>query len=201
MKMSRSELREHVIAVARTEFGNANFPRRTLMDKVEQDIKETGRWEDADDQQSGSRGIKSKGLADIDYAISELKATKLLENPRRNVWRLSSSTEAALEERAIEGFLINGRDFCRYRSGEIMNKRKAKDEYTCQVCGFFLRTEKGYVIDCHHRDPIAKGERQTSLDDLISLCPTCHSIAHLNDNNPLSLDEIKKVRSDIQWFP
>ena len=47
-------------------------------------------------------------------------------------------------------------------------------------------------IDIHHLDPIAEGERKTTLDDLIPLCANCHRLAH-SERPCLTLDEIKAL--------
>lgn len=67
---------------------------------------------------------------------------------------------------------------------------KKRDGYSCQSCGFHLKIGKRYVIDCHHLYPVALGVRETLLEDLVSLCPTCHRIAHTRDV-PLEISDIR----------
>ncbi|MBK8569876.1 MAG: HNH endonuclease [Nitrosomonadales bacterium] len=53
---------------------------------------------------------------------------------------------------------------------------------------------ESYVIEVHHLEPLsATGERETKIEMLISLCPTCHRIAHLR-STPYSVEEIKGIR-------
>ncbi|HFE45078.1 MAG TPA: hypothetical protein ENJ18_06225 [Nannocystis exedens] len=38
-------------------------------------------------------------------------------------------------------------------------------------------------MECHHLHPIALGERETKIDDFVSLCPTCHRVVHIHEPN------------------
>ena len=54
--------------------------------EVEKRVKELGYWTPEDDEDSGSVGEKSKGLAIIDWVISVLKKEGRMLNPKRNRW-------------------------------------------------------------------------------------------------------------------
>ena len=64
-------------------------------------------------------------------------------------------------------------------------KRRARkrDNYTCQRCGITEET-LGYKLDVHHKIPfrLFSGDYKTanSLDNLISLCRSCHRTVELN---------------------
>ena len=84
------------------------------------------------------------------------------------------------EKSAIEGYKVDTSILSSHRNQGLVKERKELDNYTCQSCGFKLRIGDEYVIECHHLNPLAEqGETETSLSDLVSLCPTCHRIAHL----------------------
>lgn len=83
------------------------------------------------------------------------------------------------------------------RDRQIAIDCKTRDGYTCQACHWQLHFDGKWIIDCHHKTPIEYGERETVLDDLISLCPTCHRIAHL-DSPPLGLEDILRIRRHAQ---
>ncbi len=92
---------------------------------------------------------------------------------------------------AIEGYFSDQTYLYKARNRNIVNNRKAQDDFTCQACGFRLRIAGKYIIECHHIVPFSdKGERVTSLEDLVSLCPTCHRIVHTR-NPPYSVQEVK----------
>ncbi len=77
------------------------------------------------------------------------------------------------------------------RNREIVEKRKALDNYTCQVCGFKFELDGKKIIECHHLYPLSEGEiRITKIDDLSSVCPTCHRIIHLR-RPPFTVNEVK----------
>ncbi len=83
----------------------------------------------------------------------------------------------------------------RARNAGLAALRKALDNHTCQACGFRLQVDGSFVIEVHHCNPLsATGETQTTIDQLVSLCPTCHRIAHLR-STPYSVEEIKAFLS------
>jgi hypothetical protein len=83
-----------VIAVAEKKYGELVFRRRHLMEAVEAHIHQIGAWTLADDFNSSSRGLKSEGLAKIDWAISHLKQAGKLEHIGRDQWRLPQTQVA-----------------------------------------------------------------------------------------------------------
>ena len=76
----------------------------------------------------------------------------------------------------------------RKRNGTLTSCRLETDNYTCQYCGFNAKSVfsdkdegkvfSGVIVEVHHIDPVSEGIRQTTLDDLITLCPLCHRIIH-----------------------
>ncbi len=104
--------------------------------------------------------------------------------------------EYKLEDtRAIEGYLDDLQITRLYRNKSIVIACKKRDNNTCQACGFHLKASGKYIIDCHHKTLVStSGIREVSLADLVCLCPTCHRVAHLREQ-PLTLDEIRLLRS------
>ena len=96
-------------------------------------------------------------------------------------------------QEAIEGYTSERKLISQHRNAAIVVACKERDNYTCTACGFQLRVNGRYVIDCHHKNPIgAEGERITSIDELVCLCPTCHRIAHTS-SPPLLVDQIQEI--------
>jgi len=93
-------------------------------------------------------------------------------------------------ESAQEGYLQDRTLLSRKRDQKLVKQRKKMDNYQCQSCDFLLIIEGKSIIECHHLFPLNFGERDTKIEDLVCLCPTCHRIAHLR-KNPLNLEEIK----------
>ncbi len=89
MKITSEQLKDIVVNVAQEQFGDQEFPRRALMEASEEHVRAMGAWEECDDESSESADPKSKGLADIDWAVSNLKRDGRLENPARNTWRVA----------------------------------------------------------------------------------------------------------------
>jgi len=83
------------------------------------------------------------------------------------------------ERRAIEGYESDRLITTYSRNLLVVASRKQQDNYTCVACGFYLQVEDNFIIECHHLERIAdSGVREISIEDLVSLCPTCHRIAH-----------------------
>lgn len=58
----------------------------------------------------------------------------------------------------------------------------------CMACGLLPKVT--IQLDVHHKDPIAEGERETTLNDVLVLCANCHRLAH-SESPPLSLDALR----------
>lgn len=88
MKITNEQLCDLVVEVASAKFGASTFQRRPLMVAVERQVKERGWWTKEDDELSTSVGLKSVGLARIDWAISHLKERGRLQNVSHNKWKV-----------------------------------------------------------------------------------------------------------------
>ncbi len=62
----------------------------------------------------------------------------------------------------------------------------------CMACGYV--PPQTDVMDVHHLDPIAEGERKTTIEDLVVLCPTCHRHAHI-ESPPIPMERLKVLVS------
>jgi predicted HNH restriction endonuclease len=103
---------------------------------------------------------------------------------------LTSTTEGTEPETRMEQVAAEGEEYFeevkkRTRNRVLASCRLELDELTCQGCGFSPPRElggglplKGTVVEVHHRNPVADGERETTLQDLVTLCPTCHRLLH-----------------------
>jgi hypothetical protein len=75
-----------------------------------------------------------------------------------------------------EGELIETKGMRIQRSAALVKSVKERDNHTCQACGFYF---KGEIVQAHHLDPLAERERRKSTpNDLVTLCPNCHYLAH-----------------------
>jgi hypothetical protein len=87
MFINNEQLKEMILEVARQKYGECDFQRRPLMLAVETRLRDEGLWTEDDEPSSGSVGVKLKGLASIDWRITNLKDEGRLVNAGRNVWR------------------------------------------------------------------------------------------------------------------
>ena len=76
-----------------------------------------------------------------------------------------------------EGKLIQTDGYRVYRYSKLVEERKVLDGHTCKACDFHFKNK---IVHVHHIDPLSerKTPRKTTLDDLITLCPNCHYLAH-----------------------
>ncbi|MBJ7901588.1 MAG: hypothetical protein GC158_17100 [Cyanobacteria bacterium RI_101] len=93
----------------------------------------------------------------------------------------------------MEGKLKEQKYIGAERNQRIVAERRKLDHCTCQACGFYLKVNGMYVIEVHHLFPLANHtERITNVNDLVCLCPTCHTMAHLK-NPPYTIEQIKEI--------
>lgn len=104
----------------------------------------------------------------------------------------------ANQSQALEGYERDARVLLKGRNATLARQRREMDDHCCQACGFRLKVGEAYVIDVHHLTPLADtGESITSIEELVSLCPNCHRIAHLR-KPPYLPKEIQRLREEEQ---
>lgn len=115
--------------------------------------------------------------SDIELLESAIRASGQKVPPRRN---------APLEIEAEEGKRIQYEAERYTRSPDLALKRLAHDQHRCCHCGFsvqesLVKVPRGIsrILHIHHVEPLhITKETKTSIDDLLTLCPTCHTVAH-----------------------
>ena len=65
---------------------------------------------------------------------------------------------------------------------------KSRDSYTCQDCGAKLD------LQVHHKTYDHHGDEKNHLEDLITLCHSCHRKAHRGDKRKKKIKSTKVVR-------
>lgn len=80
----------------------------------------------------------------------------------------------------------------------IIRLRRAKGALTCDGCSVDLVAEYGEehenVLELHHLRPLSKGiQRPRGTEDFALLCPTCHRVVHYRREQPLRIDELRKL--------
>jgi predicted restriction endonuclease len=134
---------------------------------------------------SGSVGRKSRGLADIDYRISELRRRGRLVRDRWDPWRLASPKPLAAKEFVLPPSdigvppdRIQAHVQRIVRDTAAAESLKALYDYKCQVCGLRIEPSSGsYYIEVHHVKPLGGG--QSGLDthaNRLVLCPNHHAM-------------------------
>lgn len=75
------------------------------------------------------------------------------------------------------------------------NRDKNSGDLSCEACGFTDPLDG--MFDVHHLVPLMHGARQTTLADLVVLCPLCHRWCHRKGKgqlDPLPIDELTIAR-------
>jgi 5-methylcytosine-specific restriction protein A len=75
-----------------------------------------------------------------------------------------------------------------------------KQGTSCCICGFNFESVYGQIgigfIHVHHIKPISEIGRKYEINpstDLIPVCPNCHSMLHIRNEEPLSIEELKML--------
>lgn len=141
-----------------------------------------------------------------DEARTAIADFKIVRMDAPNAWiaiedeftmALSSDLPEQLEQnitsdigRALEGETEERRTKVVKRAAWLANRfateRRKSSSLVCDDCGFDPRTRPELegisprsCFDVHHKDPLAEGQRYTTLQDFALLCPTCHRLQHL----------------------
>jgi predicted HNH restriction endonuclease len=97
-------------------------------------------------------------------------------------------------DEAVEGYLRERKLLGSIRNATLARRRQERDNHTCQACQLRLQVNEQFVSEVHHLEPLnATGPTLTTIDSLVSLCPTCHRIAHLR-NPPYEVHDIRGFR-------
>ena len=124
----------------------------------------------------------------------------LSENQDLNRNKISSLSEKQITNMPYyEGNTIERTIIQKSRNRNIVKQVKEGDNYTCKGCGFYFYNK---IVEVHHLIPLSNmdGEKQIKKEDLITLCPNCHAIAHLllNEdekykNRKILIDKLQEI--------
>ncbi len=70
---------------------------------------------------------------------------------------------------------------------KIRKERLELDEYKCQNCG-----TKNKILHIHHKIPLSKGG-SNDIDNLITLCESCHDVEHSAMEDEIRLIELSNM--------
>jgi len=94
----------------------------------------------------------------------------------------------------------------RYERNQQNRERCIAEHGTsCKVCGIDFGATYGAFaedyIHVHHKVPLAQIEDHTNhapdpKDDLVPVCPNCHSMLHLHPDKPCSVEKLRKLMAE-----
>ena len=83
------------------------------------------------------------------------------------------------------------------RDAALRNEVLRQKGHKCVVCGFdgdkVYGKPMGNIIQVHHLNPIANGERKTTIDDLVPVCPNCHAAIHSKPGGMYTIAEAQEM--------
>jgi 5-methylcytosine-specific restriction endonuclease McrA len=113
------------------------------------------------------------------FYLKDVKHLWFDKKTRQQQCNSSVSFDIQMEEGAVdlEGTKEEVTGLRIRRSAKLVKARKEHDQYTCQACKFHFENQ---IVHVHHLDPVSelKHPKKTTINDLITLCPNCHYIAH-----------------------
>ena len=112
-------------------------------------------------------GFRDPGKVMLRGSMYPTLDSKSTEGQR--VWKLSLGIE---------------RDSKLRRQAKELNCAANGGVLVCQACRF--SDTLASMFDAHHLQPLAAGIRESRVDDLVVLCPTCHRWAHAKAEDKLS---------------
>lgn len=137
-----------------------------------------------------------KGLTSIPGKLgNSLQAPRLLVDAdiqlleaalARKKITVAAAPRVAPDLEATEGEM-QSREVAQYRRDPRLGKAcLQRDDYTCRHCGFRVDTTRfphlaarmSRVVHAHHVRPVSTGRRKAKASELVTLCPTCHAVAH-----------------------
>lgn len=132
----------------------------------------------------------SKSILEIQNTIWSLFTDQFLTSVETSSCEESVQSNNLYDQFYDEGKIITElkEHYKRERSAILINlaKKRAIERgiLRCECCGFdFIQVYGEEFIECHHRLPIANGERESSIDDLALVCSNCHRMLHRKINN------------------
>lgn len=134
---------------------------------------------------SALENTKVDNITQVSHTDSASNTTKNEEQEKQPNFNETEFYEGMNSERT---FLI------KKRNQTITKLAKQRDNYTCKVCGFSYKEK---VVEEHHLVPMANinEEYEIKIENLITLCPTCHALAHLLlKENEIYTDKIELIK-------
>ncbi len=133
---------------------------------------------------------------DIDFSkyIQISKEQKPIEEESEEI----TDPDVKEETDYAEGRKYEAKILLSSRNRKIVEGKKRKSNYTCEICNLNFKSKYGEIgenyIVAHHKDPIALGQRNTKLEDLILVCDNCHRMLHKGP--PYTTEELRKKIED-----
>jgi len=174
--------------ISNGEISVGKYPGEDLPPALRQNFKEMKLVKDEKEIVSCFLSHK-KSVIDSNRDYHELGLKEMIFSP--NFKDLQNMATEECGELCAEGEKVKVSTSKILKNLDLMEQCKVQDDFKCRACNFSY--EKS-IVHAHHMIPFVEkvGQRIPKLDELITLCPTCHAIAH----NILRNHSDKKFRND-----
>lgn len=125
--------------------------------------------------------------------IEGINRPEIINKTTNDTFEITESEEFSEQ---YEGELKERKYLSRKRNQQVVTTVKQRDNYTCLACKFSYENK---IVEAHHLIPINEKEAGViTANELITLCPTCHSLAHVLLKNDSSYQNKEKLIAKLQ---
>ena len=153
------------------------------------------------------KGTNRVGKGYVEFEPNFPKHPELAEAEKERVWTnkewdflsLVVELDGVWSDSVREGMPTRIERMVPLRNGTLRKKCLEQKGCVCAVCGFDPQKAFGegfeQMIEVHHLYPVANGEREVTVDDLIPVCANCHRALHAKSKTvPYTSEELNKLR-------
>lgn len=132
------------------------------------------------------------------YKLPRINGKNFNSISRKNTEEIEFSTDENIEVELNEQIeLYEGKKqthttTTRKRNSKARKDIMERDNYTCQCCGLKPIELFKNTLHVHHKKPLhqCNGARKINLNDLVTLCPTCHGYIH-SQKEELTIEKVQ----------
>lgn len=130
--------------------------------------------------------------------LAEAEKERVWANKEWDFFSLIVELDGIWSDSVTEGTPTHIERIVPFRNGTLRKKCLEQKGCVCAVCGFDPKKVFGEgferIIETHHLYPVANGEREVIVDDLIPVCANCHRALHAKSKaEPYTPEELKKI--------
>lgn len=137
----------------------------------------------------GAAGMGQSTVFYTRYPDGRLRRDRWIREILQNItrYRAARQTKLVAKLEAEEGRRFRYETERATREPALVRACLERDDYRCRHCGFAVDNQRfssdilpaiSLILHAHHVHPLRDGIRKNRLEHLVTLCPTCHAVAH-----------------------